>query len=67
MIYVDSSNLLNTKATHVTLNGSYVYATIQGKRTDIRTIAQSNWYDDKHTKVVKAINDLEKALREILE
>ena len=67
MIKVNGFNLYQTKADSVTFNGSHITASILGKEVKIRTIANKNWYDEKHVKVMESVEGLEKAIRDLLE
>lgn len=65
MIKLDGMNVPK-HVKSITINGAWVSATINGAPMDVRDAANANWYDEKHRRVVRAMEELEQALTELL-
>ena len=67
MLKISGFNLIETCAESVTINGAYISAKLNNKElVSIRDIDMPEWYDEKHLRVMRAIQELEDALRDII-
>ena len=67
MLKISGFNLMGTCAESVTINGAYISAKLENKElVDIREIEMPEWYDEKHLRVMLAVQKLEDALRDII-
>ena len=67
MLKLSGFNLLGTSVESITINGAVISAKLNNKElVNIREIEMPTWYDAKHLRVMQAVEELEAALRDII-